>query len=88
MFKHDEYKTIEISDENFTVIDWNDLQMIYYANDNMINPTKLVSSISSKLFRKNFSSADVKIFREIFPEKILTLFVVKKLIICIEQKRV
>ena len=72
MFNYAEYKTIEIIDENFTVIEWNGLQMIYSANDNMINATKLVSSISSKHFNNWTSSADGKLFQERFPEKFVS----------------
>lgn len=63
----DKYETIEIIDENFIVIEWEHLQMIYSVNDDMINATKLVSSISSKRFCKWNETDDAKLFKERFP---------------------
>lgn len=62
-----EFKTIEVIDENFSVIEWHHLQMIYSADYDMINATKLVPSISSKKFRKWSETCDGKLFENRFP---------------------
>ena len=63
----DKYDTVEIIDEHFIVIEWRQLQMILSVTDDMINATKLVSSISSKRFSKWNETSDAKLFRERFP---------------------
>lgn len=66
-FDFDKYDTIEVIDEHFIVIEWRHLQMIYSVTDNMINASKLVSSISSKRFRNWNETVDAKLFRERLP---------------------